>query len=116
MAIPNRGVSKKASKELNLKIDIANKYNLKIIYCIGEKLSEIKIKKKILNSQLNSSQKNKYKNLVIAYEPVWAIGTGKTPTIGEINSIHLDIRNLLSKKIGKYKVKIFQCYVSRQSI
>ena len=97
-----REYQKETSKELNLKIDIANKYNLKIIYCIGEKLSEIKIRKKILNSQLSSLPKRiNIKNLIIAYEPVWAIGTGKTPTIGEINSIHLDIRNLLSKKIGK---------------
>ncbi len=72
--------------------------------CIGEKLSEIKIRKKILNSQLSSLPKKiNIKNLIIAYEPVWAIGTGKTPTISEINSIHLDIRNLLSKKIGKSK-------------
>ena len=71
---------------------------------IKEKLNEIKIRKKILNSQLSSlSKKINIKNLIIAYEPVWAIGTGKTPTIGEINSIHLDIRNLLSKKIGKSK-------------
>ena len=41
-----REYQKETSKELNLKIDIANKYNLKIIYCIGEKLSEIKIRKK----------------------------------------------------------------------
>ena len=41
------------------------------------------------------------KNLIIAYEPVWAIGTGKTPTLEEINGIHEDIRNLLVKNIGK---------------
>ena len=99
-----REYQKETSKELNLKIDIANKYNLKIIYCIGEKLSEIKIRKKILISQLSSLPKKiNIKNLIIAYEPVWAIGTGKTPTISEINSIHLEIRNLLSKKIGKSK-------------
>jgi len=99
-----REYQKETSKELNLKIDIANKYNLKIIYCIGEKLNEIKIRKKILNIQLSSLPKKiNIKNLIIAYEPVWAIGTGKTPTIGEINNIHLNIRNLLSKKVGKSK-------------
>ena len=99
-----REYQNETSKELSLKIDIANKYNLKIIYCIGEKLDEIKIRKKILNRQLGSIPKRiNIKNLIIAYEPVWAIGTGKTPTIEEINSIHFDIRNLLSKSFGKYK-------------
>ena len=69
-----REYQKETSKELNLKIDIANKYNLKIIYCIGEKLSEIKIRKKILISQLSSLPKKiNIKNLIIAYEPVWAL-------------------------------------------
>ena len=42
----------------------------------------------------------KFKNIIIAYEPVWAIGTGKVPSLNQINNIHSKIRLLLAKKIG----------------
>ncbi len=89
------------SRELSRKIETAIKYKLKVIYCIGEKLSEIKNRSRILSNQLNSLPNNfNFKNLIIAYEPVWAIGTGKVPKINEINKIHSKIRQLISKKIG----------------
>ena len=97
-----REYQKETSKELNLKIEIAIKNNLKVIYCIGEKLNQIKNRREILNSQIKSLPKNiNIKNLIIAYEPVWAIGTGKTPTMIEISQIHQNIREILSKYIGK---------------
>ncbi len=99
-----REYQKEQTEELNLKIKIAIKNNLKVIYCIGEKLSQIKIRNKILKNQLNSIPKQiNLKKLIIAYEPVWAIGTGRTPTTNEINNIHQKIRILLSKKIGRTK-------------
>ena len=89
------------SKELNLKIKSALASNLKVIYCIGEKFSEIKRRNKILAAQINSLPTNfKFKNIIIAYEPVWAIGTGKVPSLNQINNIHSKIRLLLAKKIG----------------
>ena len=89
------------SKELKLKIKSALASNLKVIYCIGEKLSEIKRRNKVLASQINSLPTNfKFKNIIIAYEPVWAIGTGKVPSLNQINNIHSKIRLLLAKKIG----------------
>lgn len=89
------------SKELKLKIKSALASNLKVIYCIGEKFSEIKRRNKVLASQINSLPTNfKFKNIIIAYEPVWAIGTGKVPSLNEINNIHSKIRLLLAKKIG----------------
>ena len=89
------------SKELNLKIKSALASNLKVIYCIGEKFSEIKRRNKVLAAQINSLPKNfKFKNIIIAYEPVWAIGTGKVPSLNQINNIHSKIRLLLAKKIG----------------
>ena len=103
-----REYQKEQTEELNLKIKIAIKNNLKVIFCIGEKLSEIKIRNKILKNQLNSIPKQiNLKKLIIAYEPVWAIGTGRTPTTNEINNIHQKIRILLSKKIGKEKSGYF---------
>ena len=89
------------SKELKLKIKSALASNLKVIYCIGEKFSEIKRRNKVLASQINSLPTNfKFKNIIIAYEPVWAIGTGKVPSLNQINNIHSKIRLLLAKKIG----------------
>ena len=89
------------SKELNLKIKSALASNLKVIYCIGEKFSEIKRRNKVLVSQINSLPTNFiFKNIIIAYEPVWAIGTGKVPSLNQINNIHSKIRLLLAKKIG----------------
>ncbi len=89
------------SKELKLKIKSALASNLKVIYCIGEKFSEIKRRNKVLASQINSLPTNfKFKSIIIAYEPVWAIGTGKVPSLNQINNIHSKIRLLLAKKIG----------------
>ena len=101
-----REYHKETEKELGLKVDIAIKNKLKVIFCIGEKLNQIKIRSKVLNSQIKSLPKTiNSKNLIIAYEPVWAIGTGITPTFEEINNIHADIKKLLFKNIGKYDSK-----------
>ncbi len=40
-------------------------------------------------------------NTVIAYEPVWAIGTGKTPTAADVEEVHAAVRKVLAKKLGK---------------
>ena len=90
------------SKELSLKINAALNNNLKVIYCIGEKLNEIKVRNNVLKKQIFSLPKKiDINNIIIAYEPVWAIGTGKTPSADEIKKIHLKIRNLLAPMIGK---------------
>ena len=81
---------------LSKKILSAHKHGLKVIFCIGELESEIKNRKSILRKQLKSLPKKlDYKKLIIAYEPVWAIGTGLTPTLLEIDSIHSSIRDIL---------------------
>lgn len=101
-----REYQKETSQEINLKIEIAIKNKLKVIYCIGEKLNEIKKRKLVLKDQLNSLPKKiNEKKLIIAYEPVWAIGTGKTPTLDKINDIHKEIRLILKKNFGEDKSK-----------
>ena len=83
------------------KIIAAQKAYLKVIFCIGELKNEIKNRKSVLRKQLKSLPKKlNYKNIIIAYEPVWAIGTGLIPSFDEINSIHLSIRDIL-----KYDLK-----------
>ena len=76
------------NKLINLKIKNALKSGLKVIFCIGETLQEKrkKITKKILNKQIKlglNKIKNK-KNVIIAYEPVWSIGTGLIPKSNEL--------------------------------
>ena len=92
---------KETSQELNLKIQSAIKSNLTVIYCIGEKLEEIKKRNIILKKQLSSLPKKiDPKKIIIAYEPVWAIGTGKVPSLNDINKIHEKIRHILSNLVG----------------
>ena len=92
---------KETSQELNLKIQSAIESNLTVIYCIGEKLEEIKKRNIILKKQLSSLPKNiDPKKIIIAYEPVWAIGTGKVPSLDDINKIHEKIRHILSNLVS----------------
>ncbi len=88
---------------VNQKIKTALKYNLNPIVCVGETLEEREggrafdvIKRQIVKgfAGLGSSE---MKNVVIAYEPVWAIGTGKTATPEQANEVHLFIRNLIKE-------------------
>ena len=63
--------------ELREKILIALNQKLKVIFCIGETHDEIKKRKSVLQNQLKSLPKNfSHSNVIVAYEPVWAIGTG----------------------------------------
>ena len=82
---------------INLKIQSSIKSGLKVIFCIGETLTEKrkKITKKILSRQITNGLKkikNK-KDVIIAYEPVWAIGSGLTPKVIEISEIIKFIKN-----------------------
>ena len=86
-------------KLLSKKILAAHNVNLKVIFCIGEVKSEIKNRLSVLRKQLKSLPDNlNPKNLIIAYEPVWAIGTGLTPSLKQIDQIHLSIRTILKSK------------------
>lgn len=78
---------------------------LKVIICIGETLAERDAGKTIdvCTTQILGSvpEEATAVNTVIAYEPVWAIGTGKTPTSADVQEVHAAIRNVLGKKLGK---------------
>lgn len=92
---------------INAKIIAALNYGLMPILCIGETLVEREAGAAftVLTSQLkeglNKIPDDDIKKIAIAYEPVWAIGTGKTATPGQAQEAHLFIRNLLSKIYGE---------------
>ena len=91
-------------KMINLKIKSALKSGLKVIFCIGETLQQKKRKltKKVLNGQIKlglSNIKNTSK-IIIAYEPIWSIGTGMIPKLNYL----FDIINFIKKKNKNFKV------------
>jgi triosephosphate isomerase len=88
---------------INKKIKTAIRNNLKPIFCIGETLEEREkgITFKIIESQLREGldglNENDLPNLIIAYEPVWAIGTGRNATPQQAQEVHQFIRQLIVK-------------------
>ena len=79
------------------KVKAARAVGLTPILCIGESLAEYEAGKTadILRAQLNAFTIEDAKTMLVAYEPVWAIGTGKTPTCKEIDAAHRVIKSVL---------------------
>ena len=94
------------SETLNKKLARAYENNLTPIYCVGENLEEREAERHfdVVKAQIEEVVFNlteeQFKNLVIAYEPVWAIGTGKTATADQAQEIHAYIREVLHSKFG----------------
>jgi len=88
---------------LNSKTKLALKNQLQVIFCCGENLEERETNKQfeIVKNQLSKGildlNENEISNIVIAYEPVWAIGTGKTASAEQAQEMHKYIRTLISK-------------------
>jgi len=97
--------SGETDKLINLKIKSAIKSNLKVIFCIGETLSDKrkKITKKILAKQINNGLKSikDTSKIIIAYEPVWSIGTGLIPKSNDLLDSILYIKSKFNKKTPK---------------
>jgi triosephosphate isomerase len=95
--------------DVNKKIISALNKNLKIIFCIGETLKEKrkKLTHSVFKKQINRGLKGvkNYRNVLVAYEPVWSIGTGVIPKSKELEINVSKIRKLLSKRT-KYKLPI----------
>ncbi len=91
---------------VNNKIKSALKAGLTVIFCIGETLSEreqektLSVLKNQIEGGLSDLPYNKQANIIIAYEPVWAIGTGKTATDKEAQTAHEYIRKIVAKLFG----------------
>jgi triosephosphate isomerase len=87
------------------KVKYALKNNLKVVFCIGENKSEKKNKKtlSVLKRQLSKVlEKNFNKNnIIVAYEPIWSIGTGKIPTVSELKKTTIHIKKVLKNIFRK---------------
>ncbi|MBQ7650645.1 MAG: triose-phosphate isomerase [Victivallales bacterium] len=88
---------------VNQRVRAALAHNIKVIICVGETLSQriAGITSAVIEIQVRKAlaglTKEDMANVVIAYEPVWAIGTGKVATEEEAEEVHKDIRALLRK-------------------
>ncbi len=95
-----------SSDVLSTKVQRLLEYGIQPIFCVGEQLEERESNKyfDIVKSQISEGIFNlslsEFSNVVIAYEPVWAIGTGKTASPEQAQEMHAYIRNLVSDKYG----------------
>lgn len=91
---------------LNKKVAAAMRHGLKVIFCVGETLAEREAGKtlEVIENQLKNGlagfSAEQLKGIIIAYEPVWAIGTGKTATPDQAQEVHAAIRAYLAKTYG----------------
>ena len=101
-----RHTYKEDDSAINKKIKLALKHGFEVIFCIGELLEEREAGKaeEVCETQtvkgLEGVSAADLANLVIAYEPVWAIGTGKTATPEDADAIHAFVRKLIGRLYG----------------
>ena len=94
------------------KIEAALGCGLKVIFCIGETLQEREagltsgVVERQLKEGLKALRIDDIRHVVVAYEPVWAIGTGKTATPGQAEAVHASIRALLDSQYGAAGVSL----------
>ncbi len=92
---------------LKEKVLLAQKNGLKVIFCIGESKDEREAGKQneVVKAELEGSVFNlpeeDFRKIVIAYEPIWAIGTGLTATAEQAEDIHAYIRSIIAEKYGQ---------------
>ena len=96
-----RSIFNETDEILKEKVKSALSADMEVIFCFGEELKERKNNDyfKIVNNQLRNVlfdlPESCWKNIILAYEPVWAIGTGETATANQAQEMHLYVRNLI---------------------
>jgi triosephosphate isomerase len=95
---------KETDDQLAEKVDRLLDYNVRPIFCVGEQLEEREVGSQfdVVRSQMVNGlfhlNKEEFSNIVVAYEPVWAIGTGIVATPDQAQEMHNFIRKLISEK------------------
>jgi triosephosphate isomerase len=95
------------NREINLKVRAALKAGLRPILCVGETLEErgdkntFRVIRKQVKEGLNNLSPDDIRHAIVAYEPVWAIGTGKTAAPAQAQEVHRFIRQMTAEIFGK---------------
>ncbi|MCX2839657.1 triose-phosphate isomerase [Salinimicrobium sp. MT39] len=101
-----RAIFKETDALLAKKVDAALENDMEVIFCCGEELNERKAEKHfdVVKSQLEKGifhvSEGQWNKIVIAYEPVWAIGTGETASPEQAQEMHAFIRKTIAEKFG----------------
>ena len=102
-----RAYFNETDESLAKKVDSALQHEMRIIFCFGEELTDRKAgnEETIVGNQIENALfhlgADKFKHIVLAYEPVWAIGTGETASPEQAQDMHAFIRKTLSDKYGE---------------
>lgn len=92
---------------LSAKVSIALENDMNTIFCVGEELedrkndSHFEVVRKQLSEGLFHIPQDSWKSIILAYEPVWAIGTGETASPEQVQEMHAFIRKTIAEKAGK---------------
>jgi len=101
-----RAYYNETDESLAKKVDAALLNNIRVIFCFGEELTDRKSGKEevVVGNQIKKAlfhlEASAFKNIILAYEPVWAIGTGETATPEQAQDMHAFIRKTLADKYG----------------
>ncbi len=102
-----RALFNETDELLAKKVNAALENDMEIIFCFGEELKDRKSDKhfEVVKEQLENGLfhvgKDAWKNIILAYEPVWAIGTGETASPEQAQEMHKYVRSLVADKFGK---------------
>ncbi len=98
-----RIINNENNAEIKLRAEAALNSSLKVILCVGETLIDRQEGKALqfIEKQINDCLPDNYENLLIAYEPIWSIGTGKIPSVFEIEEMHTHIKKIINKFVNK---------------
>lgn len=102
-----RTYNNESNQLLSSKIDAALNNGLSVIFCCGEPLEirEKNTQNQYIETQISESlfhlEATKFENIVIAYEPIWAIGTGRTANASQAQEVHQHIRQVIANKYSQ---------------
>lgn len=112
-----------SDRDINLKIKHALDMDFKIIYCVGESIGRFKkkqslsyVKKQIDLNLKNNLSKTSSKNIILAYEPIWSIGSGLVPDNHYLNNFFFEIKKHLKKKFKADLPILYGGSVSQKNI
>jgi triosephosphate isomerase len=101
-----RAIFKETDATISFKVDAAINHNMTVIFCFGEELKDRQAKNQfnIVENQLRDGlfqiEAKSWENIILAYEPVWAIGTGETASPDQAQEMHQFIRETVRKSFG----------------